>query len=205
MGEALTLHPAAWPFPARRQAARPVSAELDLVRRHRAGDPRAFEEIYASYADLVFNLVARLAGRRDEAADLAQEVFLRLHRYLGSFRGESSLKTWIYRVTLNHCRSRLRRRLPLELPLETQEGGAIDPPDERPTPEERALRGDQTRRIERALAALPLKFRVAVVLRDVEGLDYAEIATALGVPVGTVRSRLARGRDQLRTLLEGKR
>ncbi len=184
--------------------------DLDLAQRHRYGDAEAFEEIYHRFARMVFNLALRMAGTVEEAEDLSQEIFLRIHRHLGKFNGRSTLKTWIYRITLNHCRSKLgRRRLPT-LPL-VEENEALrhsgDPAgaelvDERRGPEEHALARDASRRVGRALRGLKPRFREAVVLCDLEGLSYDEIATVLNIRIGTVRSRIARGRDRLRAILE---
>jgi RNA polymerase sigma-70 factor (ECF subfamily) len=187
------------PIPAAEQT------DLDLVQGHRYGDPQAFEEVYRRFSHMVYNLALRLSGDPDEATDLTQEVFLRAFRHLGKFRGGSSLKTWLYRVAVNHCRSRLgrgHRRWLLPLP----ESVAETAPEPSPGPEEQALAEDEGRRVERALAAIPAHFREAVVLRDLEGLAYEEIAQVLRVRVGTVRSRIARGRERLRELLlEGQR
>jgi RNA polymerase sigma-70 factor (ECF subfamily) len=171
--------------------------DAELAERHRWGDRAAFDEVYSQHAEMVYNLALRLAGDREEAADLTQEIFLRVFRHLGRFRGGSTLKTWIYRVAINHCRSRLGRRRPVE-PLETAGAEPVDPAR---GPESRALAGDAERRVAAALAGLAPTFREAVVLRDLEGLAYQEIAEVLGVRVGTVRSRIARGREQLRELL----
>ena len=181
----------------------PRARGRDLALRHRYGDPEAFEEVYRRHADMVFGLALRMSGDREEAADLTQETFLRVHRHLGRFRGRSSLKTWIYRITLNHCRSRLRRRARrrLEGPLEKLE----QVPDERHGLEDRALGADLGRRLAAAIGELPLVFREAVVLRDVQGLSYGQIGEILGVRIGTVRSRIARGRERLRGLLEESR
>jgi RNA polymerase sigma-70 factor (ECF subfamily) len=174
--------------------------DLDLVERHRYGDPDAFEELYARYGTMVYNLALRLCHNREEAADLTQESFLRIYRHLAKFRGGSALKTWIYRVTLNHCRSRLgRKRLPFQ-PLTADTARRVS--DESRTPEELAVAEDQSRRVAEALGRLPARFREAVVLRDLEGLSYQEIAEVLRVRIGTVRSRIARGREQLRGELE---
>lgn len=174
-------------------------SDLDLVERHRYGDAQAFEEIYQRFGEMVYNLALRLSGDADEAADLSQEVFLRVFRHLAKFRGSSALKTWIYRVALNHCRSRLGRRRPL-LPLPDRvEDSLVDP---RRGPEERTLADDAGLQVERALARLTPVFREAVVLRDLEDLSYDEIAVVLGVRIGTVRSRIARGREQLREIME---
>ena len=180
-----------------------LDLDLELVERHRYGDDRAFNEVYARFEDMVYNLSYRLAGNREEAADLTQEIFLRVFRHLGSFGGRSTLKTWIFRIAVNHCRDRLSRWHPPTQPIgeETGEGVAVYPDPSR-GPEELAVAADDKRRVEQALIRLPQVFREVVVLRDIEGLSYEEIADVLGVRIGTVRSRIARGRDQLRTLLE---
>ncbi len=181
-------------------------ADLELAERHRRGDDRAFEEVYARYAGMIYSLALRLAGDPEEAADLTQEAFLRIYRHLGTFRGRSSLKTWVYQVGLNQCRSRLGRNRPESQPLQEEGAAGVAPlRDPGRGPESEALAADTGRRVGDALAALPLAFREAVVLRDIEGLAYEEIAALVGVPVGTVRSRIARGRDQLRVLLGGMR
>lgn len=179
------------------------ATDLELVERHRYGDRAAFEQIYSRHADMVFNLALRMTGDEEEAADVSQETFLRVHRYCGRFRGRSSLKTWIYRVTVNCCRSRFRRNQSwrtriLSGALETVE----QVPDTRRGPEDRTLARDRGESVTDALRRLPEPFREAVVLRDLEGLTYEEIAGVLGVRIGTVRSRIARGRDRLRILLE---
>ena len=178
-------------------------ADLDLVQRHRYGDTEALGEVYQRYGEMIFNLAYRMSGDPELAADLTQETFLRVHRHLGRFHGRSSLKTWIYRVGLNHCRSRLGRRRwkPLPLPEETESGGR-QLVDERRDPEQRALSQDSRRAVEAGLRQLPVVFREAVVLRDLQGLSYDEISSVLGVRIGTVRSRIARGRERLRILLE---
>ncbi|MEM8995450.1 MAG: sigma-70 family RNA polymerase sigma factor [Acidobacteriota bacterium] len=174
----------------------------DLAARHAYGDESAFEEIYQRYAGLVYNLCFRMSGSGEEAEDLTQEVFMRIHRHLARFNGRSSLKTWIYRVTLNHCRSRLSRKRYPTTPLaeEVEEGGVLLEATGR-GPEESSLAKDAARRVAAGLLEVKPKYREAVVLRDIEGLAYDEIADVLGVRIGTVRSRIARGRDQLRLAL----
>lgn len=180
--------------------AMPSSEGRDLALRHRYGDPAAFEEIYRRYAEMVFGLALRIGGDRELAAEMTQETFLRVFRHLAKFRGHASLRTWIYRIALNCCRSRLRRRgrRAVEEPTERLERLA----DERASPEQIAAGREAGRHLTAAIAGLPLAFREAVVLRDVEQLSYAEIATVLGVRIGTVRSRIARGRERLRRALE---
>lgn len=175
------------------------STDEELVERHRYGDEEAFEEIYRRFADLVYNLALRLSNDPEEAADLTQEIFLRIYRHLGKFRGKSSLKTWIYRVALNHCRSRLGRKRRSE-PLSEEAERTLSDPGR--GPEQHALADDAQRRVAAALARLPAPFAEAVALCDLEGLSYQEIADVLKVRIGTVRSRIARGRERLRQALE---
>jgi RNA polymerase sigma-70 factor, ECF subfamily len=180
-----------------------LDLDVELVERHRCGDAHAFDEVYERFGEMVYNLALRLASDREDAADLTQEIFLRIYRHLGSFGGRSSLKTWVFRVAINHCRDRLSRHFVETRPYDDWEGDR-EPAFADPArgPEELALAADDGRRVTEGLNHLPQAFREAVVLRDLEGLSYEEIAEVLGVRVGTVRSRIARGREQLRTLLE---
>jgi len=177
------------------------NADYALADRHRYGDESAFQELYDRFSPMVYNLCLRLSGDPVRAQDLSQEVFLRVFKGLPRYRGGSSLKTWIYRIALNHCRGRLGRRT-----LETEDWSAGQwdqgPADPARGPEETLLARDRGMRVTAALLALPVRFREAVVLRDMDGLTYEEIAAVLGVRIGTVRSRIARGRERLRVLLE---
>jgi RNA polymerase sigma-70 factor (ECF subfamily) len=179
-----------------------VQSDWDLVQRHRYGDPQAFEEVYERYGPMVFNLAYRMCGDRETAADLTQDSFLRIFRAVDRFRGRSSLKTWIYRVALNVCRSRLRRKRWSVQPLAEDDGPGVELRDPDRGPEQRAIARDEGRRVAEALLEVPEVFRSAVVLCDLQGLSYEEIAEVLGVRLGTVRSRIARGRDRLRVILE---
>ncbi len=181
-----------------------VALDVALVERHRCGDLQAFDEVYERFGEMVYNLALRLAGNREEAADLTQEIFLRIFRHLGSFGGRSTLKTWVFRIAINHCRDRLSRHYPVTQSIDedTEDGGGVTIADPGRGPEEMAVAHDQGRRVMEGLSRVQPVFREAVVLRDLEGLSYEEIAEVLGVRVGTVRSRIARGREQLRILLE---
>lgn len=180
-----------------------ADSDRDLVTRHRYGDEGAFEELYQRYGGMIYNVALRLSGDSEEALDLSQETLLKIHRHLSGFGGRSSLRTWIYRVTVNCCRSRFRRRsFGTNRPPDDAEARLARLPDRRRDPEQRAIATDIGSRIEQALAQLPRIYREVVVLRDLEELSYREIARILGVRHGTVRSRIARGRSQLRDLLE---
>ena len=176
---------------------------LILAERHRYGDPEAFETVYRNHSRMVYNMAWRMSGNADQAEDLTQEIFLRIYRHLGKFSGRSSLKTWVYRITINLCRTRLgRRRILTQSIFGDDDDRDIDPEDPRRDPEDLAVAEDLGRHLRRALLRVKPVFREAVVLRDLEELTYEEIAEILGVRLGTVRSRIARGREQLRVLLE---
>jgi RNA polymerase sigma-70 factor (ECF subfamily) len=186
-------------------------AEVQLARAAAAGESGAFESIVRRHGRRVLGLGLRLTGNRADAEDLAQDVFVRVLRALPSFRGEASLATWITRVTVNAARNRHRdgrrrgsdRTSSLDEPLCAGDSGAdavtradrLDDPA--PSPERQALSAETGRRLEAALARLAPEFREALVLREIEGLSYQEIATALEVEVGTVKSRIARARARL--------
>lgn len=169
-----------------------------------AGSREAFDELVRRHQARIFNLARALVGEDAEAEDLAQDTFVRAWRAIRRFRGESAFRTWLYRVAINVIRSHLAARSRKQIVWGwwrrdargegTMPREAVDPAD---------LEDDAMRReiIDRALAALPADQRVAVTLRDVEGLDYREIAAALGVPIGTVMSRISRARGRLRPSL----
>jgi RNA polymerase sigma-70 factor (ECF subfamily) len=176
------------------------------VTRFLAGDVTGFEMIVRQYSEMVFCLAARLVGPA-EAEDVVQETFLRAYRALDRFRGESSLKTWLYAIALNRVRVRqgtlarfrkLFTRLGKTDPENENELYFADPPDPSASPEEDAMTAERRRMLRDAMRALPEEFRTAVLLRDLDGLSYTEIADALKVPIGTVRSRIARGRALLK-------
>jgi RNA polymerase sigma-70 factor (ECF subfamily) len=177
-----------------------VDAESMLVRQAVSGDAGAFEELVRRYQHRIVNLTRVLGGGND-AEDLAQEAFLRAYRGLGRFRGDSAFHTWLFRITVNVVRSHVKRRQRWHWPwvrsLDSDEG---PPPPEAAAP---AFEHDWVRRdaIDRALAAIPADLRAVVVLRDLEGLAYRDIAEVLQVPLGTVESRLHRARQTLKPLL----
>lgn len=172
--------------------------ERDLVDRHRRGDEQAFEEFYQQFSGMIYNLTLRYSGNPELARDLSQEVLLRIYRSLGKFKGRSSLKTWTYRVCINLCRSRLGRRTLDTYSLTRESGAEIELTDPRRGPEERAIARSEVVRLGEALPRIDPVYREALLLRDLEGLSYQEIAEVLNVPIGTVRSRIARGRERLR-------
>lgn len=177
-------------------------SDRDLLEQVRYGDLQAFDELYRRFSDMVFNLSLRMAGDREVAEDLSQEIFLRVVRHLGGFQGRASVKTWVYRIAVNTCRSRLARRARRSRVVQAVDDDLLTRvPAGGIGPEQAAAAREQRRRLEGALAELPLGFRSAVVLRDIEGLSYEQIGQVLGIRMGTVRSRIARGRARLQQLL----
>ena len=174
------------------------------------GDAEAFERIVLFYQEKVFNLAYRLLGHREEAEDLTQEVFINVFRHISEFRGESQFSTWIYQVTMNHCRNRLkylRRRYhhateSLDDPVSTEEGEmGKELADEGEMPEDMLYRRQVQELVQIALGRLRQEYREAVVLRDIQNLSYQEISEILGVPEGTIKSRLHRARWELKEIL----
>lgn len=180
------------------------------LERLREGDHAAFAEVFQLHRDMVYTLALRLLTDKSEALDLTQEVFLTLFRKARTFRGDCSLKTWLYRVTINAAGGRnrwwRRRRRDAFIPLDLQDrdhGRPLDPPTSVPSPARRCLSEELRAAIAAGLGKLPFEQRVALVLREVEGLTYEEIAEVTGAGPGTVKSRIARAREQMRQLLAG--
>ena len=180
--------------------------EAALIQRCAAGDDSAFAELVAEHQRMVVQLAMNLLGDRDEALDLSQDVFIRVFRTIGQFRGQSALRTWIYRIAVNQARNRhrfwRRRRRSDQVSLDAHveahgdfQCGAETGPDRILAQKELAAR------LKDALDALPFDQRAVIVLREIDGLSYEEIATSLNVAVGTVKSRLARARESLRLAL----
>ena len=170
----------------------------ELVRRHLAGDPDAFREIVARHRDRVYALALRICGRPEDALDVTQEVFIGALRKLSGFRFEAMLSTWLHRLTVNAALDLARRRSRHEHDA-LDEAAAIGDPA--PGPEEHAVAAVRAAAVRRALASLSPEFRAVIVLHDLHDLDYQGVADALGVPLGTVKSRIHRARLELASLL----
>lgn len=184
----------------------PAPVERALLDECRQGDPRAFARLVALHERLVFNLAAHLLGDLEEARDVSQEVFLQVFRKLGRFQGRSSVKTWIYRIAVNQCHNRRRwwKRRKREQLVSLD---ILAPADEARLctsrgPDQEYERRERSRDVQRALQALPFAQRTVLLLREVEGMSCEQVAEAVGVPVGTVKSRLSRARETLRRELE---
>jgi RNA polymerase sigma-70 factor (ECF subfamily) len=164
-------------------------SDPELVRRFREGDQQAFAELLRRHERSVYNLAYRMIGRVEDARDATQDSFLSCYRHLGSFRGEAAFSTWLHRIAINACYDLLRRRKPVT----SLEDELIEPAPAEDHAEAVAIGAD----VQRALLAVPEEFRAVLVMHEVQDLPVEEIAEALQIPVGTVKSRLHRGRAAL--------
>ncbi len=183
--------------------------EPALIQSAQRGDLDSFNTLVLHYQDSIFNTALRIMGDDDLAADATQEAFLSAFRSITTFRG-GSFKAWLMRTVTNACYDELRRRkrrptTPLE--PETEDGDEMDSPrwlaDPNMTPAEKAEADELEHAIQHCLEMLPREFRTVVVLADIQGMDYREVASASRVPLGTIKSRLARARLRLRECLRG--
>jgi RNA polymerase sigma-70 factor, ECF subfamily len=181
-----------------------LASERELIRRARAGDQDAFAELVAIHADRVYGALRRFGLDETEADEVAQEVFVRAWRGLARFEERAQFSTWLYRIAFNEAQRRLSRRPPRPAEPDPDRDDPIASVAESPQlgPEAQTLDREFERTLERALAQLPVEWRAAVVLRDVEGLSTHDAAEIAGVREAAFKSRLHRGRMQLRALLE---
>jgi RNA polymerase sigma-70 factor (ECF subfamily) len=190
------------------------SAEEQFLERLRAGEAAAFNRLVEERSGDIYALLYRLTEDPEEARDLTQETFLQAFRHLASFRGDADLRTWLYRIAVNQARNRWRwwkrRRRDRTVSLDAPASDDIDSPlsaglagDEGLDPERQALARERELALHAALKSLARPYREVIVLRDIEGLSYEEVANTLDLNVGTVKSRLSRGRNELRRRLEG--
>lgn len=189
------------------------AAEGELVEQLRAGSQAAYVSLVNQFEHSIYNLMLRMLGDPHDAGDVTQEVFIKVFRGINGFNGDSNLRTWIYRIALreaaNWRRWWVRRRYNRTVSLDL-----VDPEDgetrvyenllrdNSSSPADQLLRGELEARLQSALKSLPIKYRMAVVLRDVEDFSYEEIATTLHISLGTVKSRILRGRELLRDKLK---
>jgi RNA polymerase sigma-70 factor (ECF subfamily) len=188
------------------------SAEAEFIERLKRGEAAAFEELVTERSGEIYGLLFRLTENSEEARDLTQETFLRAFQSIGRFRGEADLRTWIYRIAINQARNRWRwwrrRRRDSTVSLDATQGQSNQTliatlAESSENPEQQTLAHERELALRSALQKVSRAYRETVILRDIEGFTYEEIATTLGINVGTVKSRLARGRQELRRKLEG--
>lgn len=174
----------------------------ELIARVRQGDLDAFNQIVAAYQDRIYNLCLRMLGSPEAAEDAAQEAFISAYRSAGKLRG-ANVRSWLFRIASNICIDEVRKRqrrpfVSLDRPSSDEDARPVDVPDEGPGPEKRTLQSELQAAVQQALLELPGDQRLAVTLCDLEGFRYEEIADAMGISVGTVKSRISRGRARLR-------
>lgn len=187
-------------------------AEAEFIERLKRGEATAFEELVAERSGEIYGLLFRLTENGEEARDLTQETFLRAFQSIGGFRGEADLRTWIYRIAINQARNRWRwwrrRSRDTTVSLDATQGQSGQTvgatlAESSENPEQQTLARERELALRLALQKVGRAYRETLILRDIEGFTYEEIATTLGINVGTVKSRLARGRQELRQKLEG--
>jgi RNA polymerase sigma-70 factor (ECF subfamily) len=188
------------------------SSENEFLERLKLGEASAFDELVARFSGDIYGLLWRITENKEEAKDLTQETFLRVVQSIKNFRGDASLKTWLFRIAINQARNRRRwwvtRRADVTFSLDTDDENAKPMflgntlrDNSNKSPEDDLLKREQSWQLRAALHELAPQFREAVILRDIEGMSYEDIAAALGTGIGTVKSRIARGRDELKKKL----
>jgi len=187
------------------------SVETGFIDKLKTGDGDAFDVLITRYSADIYALLFRLTENTEEAGDLTQETFLSALTAIKSFRGDSELKTWLFRIAVNHSRNRFRwwkrrkrdRTISLDAPFGSSEIPLYEAiADNSDSPEESAMFREREKALTNALIELPEIFREAIVLCDIEGMSYEEISAALDINIGTVKSRIARGREELRRKLK---
>jgi RNA polymerase sigma-70 factor (ECF subfamily) len=177
--------------------------EEELIARASAGDGAAFSDLMGAHEGRMFAVALRMCANREDAQDCLQDAMIRIYRSIAGFKAQSSFSTWVYRITMNTCLDELRRR---KVRGAASLDGLLDsgwsPSDEDDVPERHAIASEQRRTLDRAIAELPEDMRAAVVLRDIQGFSYDEIADMLTSNIGTVKSRISRGRERLRQILK---
>jgi len=194
---------------------RPVTSSGDdalLIKAFQKGDKKAFDQLVIRHKDRIFNLCYRFLGDYEEANDSAQEAFVKAYGSLNTFRLESAFSTWLYRIAVNACKNKLvssaykakRKTVSLDNPGNPSDGPLpMEIPYGAPSPLARMEEKEKRVLVQRALDALPTEFKMVVTLRDVEGFSYEDIAEITGLNLGTVKSRIARARTDLRNKLRG--
>lgn len=178
--------------------------EKDLIRRAKRGELAAFEALILSHEKMVYNVALRMMNHSEDAKDLSQEVFLKAYKNIGNFDERSAFSTWLYRITMNTCIDEMRRRkgkqvYSLEEELESEDGAMQRQiADAGDTPEESLLRMEEKSEILQALDTLSAEHKSAIILREIRGASYEEIAEIMELPLGTVKSRISRARNQLK-------
>lgn len=178
-----------------------LNDDAQLIEATRAGDSAAFGQLVERYQDRLYNSLLRVLGSAEDARDVVQDAFVQAFLKLETFRGSAAFYTWLYRIAFNLAMSHARKRRPTASLEQAKANFGREPVDGQPTPEVHMVRRERIQMVHAALAALSAEYRQILVLRELEGCRYDQIAEILDLPVGTVRSRLFRAREQLRDRL----
>jgi RNA polymerase sigma-70 factor (ECF subfamily) len=173
--------------------------DAELVRLCQDGDMAAFEQLFHKYQERVYSTALRMMNNQDDAMDLTQDIFLRAYQNIGKFRFTSAFSTWLYRLAVNLCIDELRKRKKIGNPVPLEEALSESDGD---TPEDNVISSDTERQVWKAINSLKEKDRAIIVLRDIEGLSYKEIAEVLKCSLGRVKSRIHEARQRLKMILE---
>ncbi|MEZ5308184.1 MAG: sigma-70 family RNA polymerase sigma factor [Pyrinomonadaceae bacterium] len=186
------------------------NAETQFIERLKSGDPEAFDSLVDRYGNAVFGMLLRITGDREEASDLTQETFIRAIKGIAKFRGDAGLKTWLFRIAINQSKNRFRwwkrrkkdKTFSIDAPIGESETAFADVLESNVSnPLDDVLEKERSRKLITAIEQLPTAYRETIVLCDIQGLSYEEIAEVLDINIGTVKSRIARGRHELRSKL----
>jgi RNA polymerase sigma-70 factor (ECF subfamily) len=173
-----------------------------LIKRAQNGDSEAYEQLILPMEQRIYTLCYRITNNREDAFDCAQEVMLRAYRAIGEYRFHASFATWVYRITTNVCLDMIRRRrIKPFVSLEGMMDAGFSVTDRSNNPQEILERNDLNQTLKECIARLPLDMRTAIILRDIQGLTYEEVAQVLRLNLGTVKSRISRARERLRQML----
>ncbi len=187
-----------------------MNEEALFIEKARNGDVSAFEKLVSLYAKKIYNYCYRMTDSREDAEDLAQEVFIKVYQNLKSFKGDSKFSTWIYRIAYNTCVDRYRKNRKLDTVSlnygKDEDSVKIELVSNDPLPEEEVIKKERYRKLQACIAGLKPEYKTVIILRDIQNYTYAEIAEILQVPLGTVKSHISRARaalcDALREMLE---
>lgn len=181
--------------------------EKELIQKCKEGDIDSFELLIESYQQRVYNIALRMLGNKEDASDIAQEVFIKIYKSIAGFKEEASLSTWIYRIATNVCLDELRKRkktkvisIDSTIQLEDSEV-SMQMPDERPQPDELLTQKELKQEVQKAINDLKEEHKTVIILRDINGYSYEEIAKILDCTLGTVKSRINRARNTLKNIL----
>ncbi len=187
------------------------ASEIDLVEKSQQGNIEAFEKLISAYQKKVFNIALRMTGNQDDASDISQEVFIKIFKSIGSFKKQSAFSTWVYKITINTCRDELRKQKNKRNTISIDEGICLeDNKVERqiesndPTPELMAEKHEIEKLLKEAIFQLSEDYKEVIILRDIQGFSYSDIAKMIDCPEGTVKSRINRARSMLKDILKGK-